>query len=127
MQPYLKELRAKITHGSAKVAIPIAIHYAHQMFRCQEGCDTLIHSILDMEDNTRAFIYKVHYFKMLKKILQEKHKFPDDHTIIKALEVSFTLMDSDSAYEDLLKDFYEAEEDYFWALFISSKSERHHF
>jgi len=108
------EIRDKLIHGIFKAMIPTSIWHLHLMFK-NEDC---LVQIIDNMRQTDTFFYKAHYFTIIKELLQEgRYKFDDEHTVMRAFEITFTFIDSDEAYERLLKDFYELEEKHFWKKF----------
>lgn len=110
-----KSLRYRIMVAQAKTAIPYAIYYAHKMFIGDDNTDTLVRTAADFADSKHLEI-KRHYFEQIKRVLQNGNTdyghMSDDHPAVKALEVAFTMLDVDGAYEQLLEDYYNEDRKY---------------
>ena len=111
----IKQLRYKIMVAQAKSAIPYAIYYAHAMFASHDEGNTIVRTAADMVDS-KQFEIKRHYLEQLKKVLQDGKTvyghLHDEHPAIKAVEVAFTMLDTDGAYEQLLEDYYNEDKAY---------------
>lgn len=121
----LLSVRDKITHGAAKVVIPLAIHHAWLMFHLDK-CG--VSEASDLRDSNYK-MYKDHYYKIIRAVLDDGSNFggfAPNSTMREAVDVAFTLLDSDGGYEMLIKKFYEAEEKHFWKKFVAENFQIKH-
>ena len=111
----IRQIRYRVMVAQAKTAIPYAIYYAHAMFSGTIDGDTIVRTAADMTDS-KQFEIKRHYLEQLKKVLQNGNTtyghLHDDHPAVKVVEVAFTMLDTDGAYEQLMEDYYNEDKEY---------------
>lgn len=98
------------------------IRFAHKKY-VDKNC--IIKHITDIRDTDKLY-YMTYYYKALNDVLNNngRYNFDDDHPNRLMIDLTFTMLDSDEAYQYILKKFYEKQERFFWKLFKSENFQK---